>query len=68
MLSYLAATDENRPAATAEMLRAVVENSVFIPICFEKREAISHIGVIKGMQPNQYDLFSGIANWTVKLK
>ena len=48
-------------------LRAMIENSVFIPICFEKREAISHIGVIKGMQPNQYDLFSGIASWTVKL-
>ena len=68
VLSYLAATDEQRPDATKEMLQAVIENSVFIPVCFEKREAISHIGVIKGMIPNQYDLFSGIADWTIKLK
>ncbi len=67
VLTFLGATDEERPAAGTDMLRAVIENSVFIPVCFEKREAISHIGVIKGMQPNQYDLFPGIVNWTVKL-
>ena len=67
VLTYLGAKDEERPAAETEMLRSVIENSVFIPICFEKREAISHIGVIKGMAPNQYDLFSGIAGWTINL-
>jgi len=67
VLTFLGATDEERPEAKTEMLRAVIENSVFIPICFEKREAISHIGVIKGMTPNQYDLFSNIADWTINL-
>ena len=65
--AYIGATDEERPTAEREMLSAMAQNSVFIPICFEKREAISHIGVIKGMVPNQYNLFTNITNWTVNL-
>ena len=65
--AYIGADDENRPAAESEMLQTIYQNSVFIPVCFEKREAISHIGVIKGMVPNQYNLFTNITNWTVNL-
>ena len=49
---FIGAKEEDRPAAESTMLQLMSRNSVFIPVCFEKREAISHLGVIKGMAPN----------------
>ncbi len=64
---FIGAKEEDRPAAESTMLQLMSRNSVFIPVCFEKREAISHLGVIKGMAPNQYTLFTNITNWTINL-
>ena len=64
---FVGAKDEERATAEADMLQLMLQNSVMIPICFEKREAISHIGVIKGMTPNQYNPFCGFANWQINL-
>ena len=65
--TYIGAIDEERPMAESQMLQLMARNSVFIPVCFEKREAITHLGVVKGMTPNQYNLFTNITNWTVYL-
>ena len=65
--AFIGAMDEERPAAESEMLQLMARSSVFIPVCFEKCEAISHVGVIKGMMPNQYNLFTNITNWTINL-
>ena len=67
MREFVGAKEEDREAAEALMLQTMTQNSVVIPICFENREAISHLGVIKGMMPNQYDLFSNMTSWTVHL-
>ena len=65
--TFVGAKEEDRPMAESEMLQQMARNSVFIPVCFENREAISHLGVIKGLMPNQYNLFTNITNWTVNL-
>ena len=65
--TFIGAKEEDRPMAESEMFQQMTRNSVFIPVCFENREAISHLGVIKGLMPNQYNLFTNITNWTVNL-
>lgn len=65
--TFVGAKEEDRPMAESEMFQQMTRNSVFIPVCFENREAISHLGVIKGLMPNQYNLFTNITNWTVNL-
>ena len=65
--TFVGAKEEDRPMAESEMFQQMTRNSVFIPVCFENREAISHLGVIKGLMPNQYNLFANITNWTVNL-
>ena len=66
--TFVGAKEEDRPMAESEMFQQMTRNSVFIPVCFENREAISHLGVIKGLMPNQYNLFTNITNWTVNLQ
>ena len=64
----LAASEDDRPAAVQNMLSLMAENSVFLPIGFEVREVISHLGVIKGLEPNQYNPLANVAKWTVNLE
>ena len=64
---FLGAVDEDRPAAIQTMLQALSTNAMFVPVCFEKKEVLSHLGIIKGMNPNQYNIFMDITNWTIDL-
>ena len=65
--AFLGAKDDDRAAAETTYLTLFTTNSVFVPICFETREVISHVGVISGMSPNQYDVFNNITEWTINL-
>jgi len=65
--TFLGAKDEDRAAAEEEMFRVMQLNTVFLPVCFENEEVISHLGVIAGMKPNQYNVFCDIAGWTIDL-
>ena len=65
--AYLKADDETRPSAINSLLTQITSNGVIIPVCFEEREVISHLGIITGMNPNQYNIFSGFDRWTINL-
>ncbi len=65
--AFLGAVEENRRAAETTMLQTLVSSSPFVTVCFERREVISHVGVITGMEPNQYNVFRGVSNWNVDL-
>ncbi len=65
--AYLAADETTVDTACLEMCQALVTSSLLIPVCFEKRTVISHLGVIRGMNPNQYSIFNGISGWTINL-
>lgn len=65
--TFIGAREEDRPAAEDAMLLTLEQNSVFVPIGFEIREVISHLGVIRGLRPNQYNPLAGVSGWTVDL-
>lgn len=65
--AYLKADDDTRAAELNSLLTQITSNGVIIPVCFEQREVISHLGIITGMKPNQYNIFTDFDNWTIKL-
>ena len=65
--TFIGATEEERPDAETAMIQELSQSAVLIPICFENKEVISHLGVITGMKPNQYDPFCDVANWQIHL-
>ena len=65
--AYLGAKDDDRAQAVHDWLQLLTTTTVILPVCFETREVISHLGVISGMSPNQYDVFNNITAWTVNI-
>ena len=66
--AYLAAAPEAREEAFYEAVRYVTEAGAILPICFERREVLTHRGVVAGIQATQYDLFNKIYEWTINVK
>lgn len=66
--AFLAAGEESREEARNVMLQELTFDSYFIPICFEKQEVVSHLGVIFGMDACQHNIFHNMTNWTVNLE
>ncbi len=65
--NYLGAKDDDRKQAVSDWLQLLTTTSVILPVCFETRDVISHLGVISGMSPNQYDVFNNITAWTIRM-
>lgn len=65
--AYLGAKDDDRAQAVNDWLQLLTTTTVILPVCFETHEVISHLGVISGMSPNQYDVFNNITAWTVNI-
>ncbi len=66
--TFIGVTEEERADAEYNMLQSLFANVPFLPVCFERREVISHVGVIKGIRPNQYNVFYDFAHWTIDLE
>lgn len=66
--AYLAAGQENRAAAYSELCEYVMSQAAIVPICFERREILTHRGVASGIQATQYDIFNKFYEWTIELK
>ena len=70
---------ENYPLTYDELRRMVLgkkkahlglcgnNRPLVLPVCFERRVAISHLGVIRGMRASQYNLFTNMTDWTIQL-
>lgn len=65
--AYLGAKNDDRAQAVHDWLQALTTSTVILPVCFETRDVISHLGTISGMSPNQYDVFNNITAWTVNI-
>ena len=65
--AYLGAKDDDRAQAVRDWLQLLATTTVILPVCFETRDVISHLGTISGMSPNQYDIFHNITAWTVHI-
>lgn len=65
--SYLGANGDDRATAVRDWLQYLTTTTPILPVCFETRDVISHLGVIYGMSPTQYDVFNNFAAWSVHL-
>ncbi len=65
--AFMGAKEEDRADAESTMLLSYSTNAPFVTVCFERRELITHVGVITGIQPNQYNVFCNFANWKFHL-
>jgi len=65
--AFMGAKEEDRAEAENTMLLSYSTNVPFVTVCFERRELITHVGVITGIQPNQYNVFCNFPNWEFRL-
>lgn len=66
--TYMSANDEERQKAADLMFKYLTDTAPIVTICFEKQQLVTHMGVISGLRPTQYNMFNGIEDWTMDLK
>lgn len=66
---YLAEADEAvRYEIFQDISRYIAETGIILPVCFERRELLTHRGVAAGISATQYDVFHNFNDWTIDLK
>lgn len=66
---YLAAADDGaRAEALTQINRYITETGIILPLCFERRELLTHRGVAAGISATQYDVFHNFNEWTINLE
>ncbi len=66
--AYMGADQGDQKAQCSAMCQTLAQEALIIPVCFEKKVVISHLNVIRGMSANQYNYFTNMQDWTIKLK
>ena len=56
-----------RAAAMQAVCKYIGDTAVILPICFERREVLTHRGVVTGISATQYDLYHRFYNWNINL-
>lgn len=66
--TYLAAADfDVRYKAMQDICRYIGDTGAIVPVCFERREILTHRNVITGISATQYDIFYNFKDWTINL-
>ncbi len=65
---YMSAGQGDQKGACRTMCEVLAQEALIVPVCFEKKVVISHLNTIRGMNANQYNYFTGMENWTIKMK
>ena len=65
--AYLAADETERYQKFQDASHYVVDSGFLIPICFERREMLTHRDAVGGAHPTQWDLFNRFDEWTINL-
>ena len=65
--AYLAAPEAERAEAFGKVTSYIAETAIILPICFERREVLTHRGVVSGIEATQYDAFYNFTDWTINL-
>lgn len=61
--AYMSANDDDRQKAADLMFKYITDTAPVVTICFEKRQVVTHLRVISGIRPTQYNIFNGIEEW-----
>ena len=64
---YLAASEVGRYDAFQQVAKYIVDTGIIIPVCFERRQVLTHRGVVSGLRSTQNDLFYRFYEWTITL-
>ena len=51
-----------------DISRYIAETGIILPVCFERRELLTHRGVATGISATQYDVFHNFNEWTIDLE
>ncbi len=65
---YLAADETERYDRFQEAARYVVDSGLILPLCFERREILTHRDAVSGIHPTQYDLFNRFTEWNISFQ
>ena len=66
---YLAEKEESaRYEDFQQISRYIAETGIILPLCFERRELLTHRGVATGISATQYDVFHNFNEWTINLE
>ena len=65
--AFLAAPETERYERFQELAHYIMDTAIILPICFERRQVLTHRGVISGLVATQFDLFFNIKDWNVNL-
>ena len=66
---YLAEADDSvRREDFQTINRYITETGIILPVCFERRELLTHRGVATGISATQYDVFHNFYEWTINLE
>lgn len=66
--AYLAAGEDELQNAADLMYKYVTDSAPFVTVCFEKRQVVTHRGVVTGIKPTQYNIFHDIGDWTISFE
>ena len=61
------ADDVKRYEEFQDISRYITETGIILPICFERRELLTHRSVASGISATQYDVFHNFNEWTIDL-
>ncbi len=61
------ADDVKRYEEFQDISRYITETGIILPICFERRELLTHRSVASGISATQYDVFHNFNEWTINL-
>ena len=64
---YLAASEMGRYEAFQQVAHYIVDTGLIIPVCFERRQVLTHRGVVSGLHATQFDLFYRFYEWEIDL-
>lgn len=64
---FLAAPETERYERFQALSKYIMDTAILLPVCFERRQVLTHRGVISGLTATQFDLFYNIKDWSVNL-
>ena len=62
--AYLGAKDDDRAQAVRDWLQLLTTTTVILPVCFETRDVISHLGTIFSRSPKRRDGYESRSAWS----
>lgn len=64
--NYLASEESERKYYTEVMCKYIADTALLVPIAFERKQVLTHLGAARGIVPTQYNVFNKFIDWTIE--